>query len=180
MNAIVRVAFFETAVAGLVAGVVAGAISGCSSTTLIRAAQQSRMTPFAEAKAQLPPQPADAMRLYVYRPQALAGMWGNAIVIVGGTRMGNPANPTADNRLLPGAVFVVDTPARSTRVWWEQAGRGEETELAFELDPAKSRVWFLRWDLKATYGYLRPVDEAQARAQIEPLGFSGYVNLMPR
>jgi hypothetical protein len=154
--------------------------AGCSSTTVVRGLQQSRMTPYTEAKADLRPQPADAIRLYVYRPQALVGMWGNAIVIVDGTRMGNPANPTAENLLLPGSVFVVDTPARATRVWWVQSGRGEETELALTLDPAQSRVWYLRWELKPTYGYLRRVDEAQAHAEIESLGLSGYVNLMPR
>lgn len=156
------------------------ALIACSTTTVVRGVQQSRMTPYAEARADLRPQPADSMRLYIYRPQSIVGMWGNAIVIVDGMRMGNPANPTVENLLLPGAVFVVDTPAKPTRVWWDQSGRGEETQLVFELDPAASRVWFLRWDLKPTFGYLRTVDELQARGEIEPLGFSGYVNLMPR
>ena len=159
---------------------IALALSACSTTSVVRGVQQSRMTPYAEARADLRPQPADSMRLYVYRPQSVVGMWGNAIVIVDGMRMGNPADPTVENLLLPGAVFVVDTPAKPTRIWWVQSGRGEESELAFELDPSRARIWFLRWDLKPTYGYLRTVDESLARGEIEPLGFSGYVNLMPR
>lgn len=155
-------------------------LAGCSTTTVVRGVQQSRMTPFAEAKADLRPQPPDAIRLYIYRPQALVGMWGNAIVLVDGKPMGNPANPTVENLLLPGAVFVVDNPARITRVGWVQPGRGEETELVLDLDPTKSRVWYLRWDLKPTYGYLRRVDEAQALAEIASLGLSGYVSLLPR
>jgi hypothetical protein len=153
-------------------------LAGCSTTTVVRGVQQSRMTPFAEAQAGLRPQPADAMRLYIYRPQTVVGMWGNAIVLVDGKHMGNPANPTVENLLLPGAVFVVDTPVKVTRVGWVQSGRGEETELVLDLDPAQSRVWYLRWDLRPTYGYLRRVDDAQAQSEIAPLGLSGYVNLL--
>jgi hypothetical protein len=155
-------------------------LGGCSNVPLIRAVQLDRLEPFSEAKAKLPPLAPDSIRLYIYRPQGLAGMAGNAIVVVDGNRMGNPARPTVENLLLPGAVFVVDTPARRTRVWWEQTGQGDESGKAIELTPESSRAWYLRWNLKPTYGYLELVQEQQALPEIEPLRMSGYVDLLPK
>jgi hypothetical protein len=135
---------------------------------------------FTEAKAKLAPLAPDSIRLFVYRPQALLGMAGSAIVVVDGNRMGNPERPTIENLLLPGAVFVVDTPSKRTRVWWEQAGQGDESGRAIEINPDSSRTWYLRWDLKPTYGYLQVVQEKQALPEIESLRMSGHVTLPPK
>jgi hypothetical protein len=138
------------------------------------------MPRYAQARSELPALRDDAVRLYIYRPQAIVGMWGAPVVLVNGSRMGNPSNPVAENLLLPGAVFVVDTPARATRATWIQSSRGEETDKAIDLDPQSARTVYLRWDLKPTYGYLQPIEPKQALAEIESLGFTGYVNMLPR
>jgi hypothetical protein len=166
------------ALPALLAGV--ALLSSCSTTTVVRAVQLDRLPFHGEAKAQLPPLAADTMRLHIYRPQALVGMWGSAIVIVDGQRMGDPSNPVVDNLLLPGTVFVVDTPARPTRVWWQQSGRGEEVDKAIELAPQASPRAYLRWELAPTYGYLRQVPEAEAAPALDALRFSGYVKLPVR
>jgi len=154
-------------------------LGGCSNVPVIRAVQLGRLELFKEAKTKLPQLAPDAIRLYVYRPQAVVGLMGNAIVVVDGRRMGNPESPTLENLLLPGAVFVVDTPARRTLVGWQQAGQGDESSKAIELTPELSRIWYLRWDLKPTSGYLQRVEEQQALSEIEPLRLSAYVSLLP-
>jgi hypothetical protein len=164
----------------VVAALSASVLPGCSSTTAARAVQESQMPRYAQARSELPALRDDAVRLYIYRPQAIVGMWGAPVVLVNGTRMGNPSNPVAENLLLPGAVFVVDTPARATRATWIQSSRGEETDKAIDLDPQSARTVYLRWDLKPTYGYLQPIEPKQALAEIESLVFTGYVNLLPR
>ena len=153
------------------------AATGCGSPTLVRLEQQAELPAYREARATIPAQAEDTMRLYVYRPQAMVGMWGSAIVIVNGTWLGDRESPLIDNKLIPGAVFVVDVPAAPARVWSYQSGRGEDLETALQLLPAGSRIWFLRWTLKPTYGYLTAVDEREASAELESLRFSGYVKL---
>ena len=155
-------------------------LSGCTNVPLIRATQLERLEPYSQAKATLPPLGESAIRLYIYRPQTVVGMMGNPIVVVDGQRMGNPSNPTIENLLLPGTVFVVDTPAKPTRVWWEQGGQGDESSKAIALTPEAARTWYLRWDLAPTHGYLQPVPEPQALAQLDSLRLSGYVNLVPK
>lgn len=153
------------------------AATGCGSPTLVRLEQQAELPGYREARPTIPAQAEDTMRLYIYRPQSMVGMWGSAIVIVNGTWLGDRENPLIDNKLIPGAVFVVDVPAAPARVWSYQSGRGEDLETALQLSPAQSPTWFLRWTLKPTYGYLRTVDEREAAAELESLRFSGYMKL---
>lgn len=151
-------------------------MTGCASTVAVRTAQLSQLPLYADAKQTLPPPPTGTMRLVIYRPQALVGMLGSAIVVVDGHRMGDPANPVVDNRLQPGAVFVVDVPAKPTRVWWLQSGRVDE-DKAIELAPSSASRHYLRWTLAATHGHLSVVPEAQALPDLDGLRFSGYVRL---
>jgi len=153
------------------------AATGCADPTLIRLEQQAELPGYRDARSTIPAQTENTMRLYVYRPQSFVGMWGSAIVIVDGTWLGDRKNPLIDNKLIPGAVFVVDVPAAPARVWSYQSGRGEDVETALSLSPTVSRTWFLRWTLKPTYGYLRTVDEREALAELESLRFSGYVSV---
>ncbi len=154
-------------------------LSGCSNVPLVRANQLDKLEPYSRAKASLPPMAQGAMRLYIYRPHAFVGLFGNAIVTVDGHRMGNPSNPTLENLLLPGTVFVVDTPAKPILVSWEQGSQGNDPGKAISLPPEPGRTSYLRWDLAPTRGYLQPVPESEALPQIEPLRMSGYVSLMP-
>ena len=153
------------------------AATGCVDPTLIRLEQQAELPGYRDARSSIPAQTENTIRLYIYRPQSIVGMWGSAIVIVNGTWLGDRKNPVIDNKLIPGAVFVVDIPAAPARVWSYQSGRGEDVETALQLSPAESRTWFLRWTLKPTYGYLRTVEEREALAELESLRFSGYVTL---
>jgi hypothetical protein len=73
------------------------------------------------------------MRIFVYRPQAFIGMSGTAVVIIDGKWMGDVKHSFDNNLLLPGAVFIVDTPSDVARVWWYQGGKGEETDKALSL-----------------------------------------------
>jgi hypothetical protein len=155
-------------------------LSGCSNVPLVRANQLAKLDPYSQAKTSLPPVPQGAMRLYIYRPNAFVGLLGNAIVAVDGRRMGNPSNPTLENLLLPGAVFVVDTPAKPTLVSWEQGSRGSDPRNSLSVSPEAARTSFLRWELAPTRGYLQAVPESEALPQIEQLRLSGYVSLMPK
>jgi hypothetical protein len=157
--------------------VILTAATGCGNPTLVRLEQQAELPGYLDATSTIPAQAENTMRLYIYRPQSMVGMWGSAIVIVNGAWLGDRNNPVIENKLIPGAVFVVDVPAAPARVWSYQSGRGEDLDSALELSPAQSRTWFLRWTLKPTYGYLRAVDEREALAELESLRFSGYVTL---
>jgi hypothetical protein len=130
--------------------------------------------PYAAAKHRIPLRPNGYTRIYVYRPQALVGMFGSPVVIINGRWMGNPKTPS-DNLLLPGTVFVADASADVTRVWWHQEGKGEETDKAISLPLAEGSTWYLRWGMKPTYGFLEVVSEREAISEIERLRFSGYV-----
>lgn len=150
-------------------------LTGCSSTDVVRAVQHGSMAPYADIK--LPSQAPGTARIFIYRPQAIVGSRGSAIVIVDGKWMGNPANPIQENHLLPGSVFAVDSAAKLARVWWYQPGRGEEKDQVIEVSADRASRWYLRWDLKPTHGYLQPVDESTALKEIQGLRFSAYVNL---
>lgn len=165
---------FALAMLAATVGLLAG---GCAEGPAARVVQIGRLEPFAEVKVKLPPLAPDSMRLYVYRPQAFLGWAGSAIVVVDGHQMGDPTRRMNENLLMPGAVFVLDTPAKPTRVWWEQGGQGDESGKAIEVSPSDSRTWYLRWGLKPTHGFLQIVQEEQAIAEIEPLRMSGYVTL---
>jgi hypothetical protein len=157
------------------------ALAGCEFAPVWTAAgtrmsETAALESFSAAQEKLPPRAEGDTRIFIFRPQAVVGMLGAPVVIVDGTWMGDPQDP-ANNRMLPGSVFVVDTPAAVTRVWWYQAGRGEEKDMALELPSAESRAWYLRWSMKPTSGYLQRVAEADALREIAPLKFGGYVRV---
>ena len=160
---------------------VAALSSGCLyAPALVRYSQVQALKPFAEAKGELPSLSPGHTRIFVYRPQRVVGMYGSAVVIVNGKWMGDAAHPSDNtNLLLPGAVFVVDSPADVTRVWWSQGGKGEEKDKALTLRAAETRTWYLRWGMAPTHGFLEVTPEDQAVGEIEPLRFSGYVKLEP-
>lgn len=150
-------------------------LTGCSTTVDVQPVRNGR-----EALFPFPQQPAESIRLIIYRPQVLVGMWGKPVVIVNGQRMGNLGSPVTENHLQPGTVFVVDAPASLTRVWWSQSGQGEATDKAISYTGLAGAKRYLRWTLKPTYGYLQEVDETSALDEIAPLRFSAHVNLLPR
>jgi hypothetical protein len=150
-------------------------LAGCATTTEVRPVRDAR-----EALFPFPQQPAEDIRLVIYRPQVLVGMWGKPVILVNGQRMGNPGSPVSDNHLQPGTVFVVDAPASLTRVGWSQPGRDEATDQAISYTGLAGATRYLRWTLKPTYGYLQEVDEAGALEEIASLHFSAYVNQLAR
>jgi hypothetical protein len=150
-------------------------LAGCATTAEVRPVRDAR-----EALFPFPQQPAESIRLVIYRPQVLVGMWGKPVILVNGQRMGNPGSPMSDNHLQPGTVFVVDAPAALTRVGWSQPGRDEATDQAIAYSGLAGATRYLRWTLKPTYGYLQEVDEARALEEIASLRFSAYVNQLAR
>jgi hypothetical protein len=152
-----------------------GLITGCAYAT--RASQHTALEPYSQAKAKIPPQPADSLRLIIFRPQMMTGLFASHIVIIDGKWMGDQKDPFNDNLLLPSAVFVVDVPARLTRIWAFAPGVGEERERAIELRPTDSHARYLRWTMRPTHGYLQEVGEQQALLELETLRLSGYRNL---
>jgi hypothetical protein len=150
-------------------------LTGCSTTAEVQTTRNGR-----EALFPFPQQPAESIRLIIYRPQVLVGMWGKPVIIVNGERMGNPGSPATENHLQPGSVFVVDAPASLTRVWWSQPSQGEAGDKAISYVGLTGAKRYLRWTMKPTYGYLQEVDETSAAAEIAPLRFSAYVNLIAR
>lgn len=161
---------------------IAALSSGCTSvfvgsTIASRASQLNDLKPYATAKNEIPSSPPGYTRIFVYRPQAFIGMSGSAVVIIDGKWMGDAKHSFDNNLLLPGAVFVVDTPADVARVWWYQGGKGEETDKALSLRSTEGRTWYLRWGMKPTHGYLEITSEEKAVVEIESLRFSGYVRL---
>ena len=143
----------------------------------VRLGQHAALEPYEKARGTIPPQPAESVRLIIYRPQGFVGMFGRAIIIVNGRWMGDPTDAIRKNLLLPASVFVVDAPTDVVRVWWAQPWRGEEADKALELSSAKARTWYLRWSMKSDHGYLAPVNREQADSELASLRFSGYVNL---
>jgi hypothetical protein len=75
-----------------------------------RTAQRPRLGP--------PPQTSNSLRLVIYRPQTLVGMWGRPVVSVNGKMM---VTALSESLLDPGSVFVVDAPADHTQVAWLQS-----------------------------------------------------------
>ena len=162
--------------------VVATLSSGCTSvfvgsTIASRTSQLNDLKPYAAAKNEIPSSPPGYTRIFVYRPETFIGMWGTAVVIIDGKWMGDKEHSFDNNLLLPGAVFVVDTPEDVSSVWWYQVGEGEETDKALSLRSTEGRTWYLRWGMKPTYGYLEITAEEKAVSEIESLQFSGYVRL---
>ena len=150
--------------------------SGCG-VMGARAYQLNELKPYATAKNDIPSSPPGYTRIFVYRPQVFLGMIGTAVVIIDGKWMGDAKRPFDKNLLLPGTVFVVDTPADVARVWWYQGGKGEETDKMLSLRSTEGRTWYLRWGMMPTYGYLEITTEQKAVREIESLQFSGYVRL---
>lgn len=150
-------------------------LNGCSTTAEVQTAHGARQALFP-----FPQQPVESIRLVIYRPQVLVGMWGKPVIIVNGQRMGNPGSPVTENHLQPGTVFVVDAPASLARVWWSQSGQGEATDKAISYTGLAGAKRYLRWTLMPTYGYLQEIDEARAIEEIGSLRFSAYVNLLAR
>jgi hypothetical protein len=110
--------------------------SGCAYTPMMatmgaRASQHDALKPYAIAKNEIPSLPLGYTRIFVYRPQAFLGMSGTAVVIIDGKWMGDANHSFDNNLLLPGAVFVVDTPADVARVWWYQGGRAKKRTRFF-------------------------------------------------
>ncbi|MEW5787553.1 MAG: hypothetical protein AB1899_06845 [Pseudomonadota bacterium] len=141
-------------------------LSGCSTSVPVR------------PRIELPAQPGSSIRLVIYRPQTLVGMWGKPTILVNGQPMGIRGSPTNANFLAPGSVFVVDAPASLARVGWIQTGKTEPDaqEIVFRDLPGATR--HLRWTLKPTYGYLQEVEAGSARDEIGPLRFTGYMDLV--
>lgn len=158
------------ALLAIAAGIV---LAGCATTAAPQPGAAGR-----EALFPFPPQPPQSLRLIIYRPQVLVGMWGKPVIIVNGQRMGNPGSPVTDNPLLPGTVFVVDAPAARSRVWWWQSGQGEALDKAIAYAGLAGARRYLRWTLAPTYGHLVEVDEARAVEEIAPLRFSAYIDLV--
>lgn len=161
---------------------IASLSSGCTpayigATIGSRASQLNDLKPYAAAKYEIPSLNPGYTRIFVYRPQTFIGMSGTAVVIIDGKWMGDKEHSFDNNLLLPGAVFIVDTPSDVARVWWYQGGKGEETDKALSLRSAEGRTWYLRWGMKPTYGYLEITAEQKAVTEIESLRFSGYVRL---
>ncbi len=166
----------------VVALLAVAASAGCAyapmvSTMAVRSSQLNALKPYPAAITEIPPLPAGCTRIFIYRPQAFVGMAGTAVIIVDGKWLGDAEHPFDNNLLLPGAVFVVDSPAEIARVWWFQGGKGEESDKALSLPSAEARTWYLRWGMKPTYGYLEITAEEKAVREIESLRFSGYVKL---
>ena len=132
-----------------------------------RTAQRPRLGP--------PAQASNSLRLVIYRPQALVGMWGRPFVIVNGQMM---VTSLRDSLLDPGSVFVVDAPENHTQVTWLQSRQTVPSTdpLVFQGLPGATR--YLRWTLKPTYGYLELVPEDIAREEIIPLHYMGYRNVV--
>lgn len=147
----------------------ATSLTGCAAVPDIRPAGRPRFEP--------PPQPADSIRLFIYRPQTLVGMAGKPFIVVNGRRMGIAGSPVSENFLQPGSVFVVDAPAARAEVRWIQSGRSEPSPEAIVYAGQAGARRYLRWTLKATSGFLHEVEEAPAVQEIVPLMYSGYLNL---
>lgn len=148
---------------------VAFLLAGCATPSGSHPSGRARLAP--------PPQPADSIRLFIYRPQTLVGMMGRPVVFVNGRQMGIPGSAVNENLLQPGVVFVVDAPAALTRVSWLQSGKASpgKVEIVYRGLPGTRR--HLRWTLEPTYGYLQEVDEAVAAKEIDALRYNGYLNL---
>ncbi len=142
-------------------------LAGCSTTSDLR--QRARL--------EAPQQPAESIRLFIYRPQTLVGMHGKPVVMVNGQQMGIQGSPVNENFLQPGSVSVVDAPANLTRVEWRQSSKAQPGGEAMTYQGLAGETRYLRWSLKPTYGYLQEMDEAVAAEEIHPLRYNGYLDL---
>lgn len=135
------------------------------------------LPPYLSVKSKLPEQPANSIRLYIYRPQSYLGRLGSAIILVNGVALADRSSPVYRNLLQPGSVFVTDTLGEVARITWDQNGRPEGTDKPIEISIQQTSVVYLRWSMKPTYGYLEQVSEQQASKEISTLGVSGYTTL---
>lgn len=98
-------------------------LSGCATGTMIatepivsRGIHTTAYPPATLAKFNIPALPDGYIRLYIYRPQTFIGMMDNPVVTINGKLIGNLENPSYENRFLPGAIFVLDTPGDIAQV----------------------------------------------------------------
>ena len=149
----------------LVALVVAGCATGNNAADL--PVQRPRIEP--------PPQPPDSLRLVIYRPQTLVGLWGRPVVVVNGRSM---ITTLKESMLNPGSVFVVDAPAALTQVQWIQSKQAELNPDPIVFTGLAGETRYLRWTLEPTFGYLQHVGEDLARIEMGPLFYTGYRNIV--
>jgi len=128
----------------------------------------------------LPQQPADSIRLFIYRPQFLLGSAGKPVVFINGRQLGVPGSPVNANFFEPGSVSVVDAPAPRARVTWSQSARVPPGAEVIEVQGVAGTQWYLRWALRPTFGYLQAVEASEAEREIGGLLFGGYLNLTHR
>lgn len=164
-------------------------LSGCSSGTMIatepmisRSMHTTAYPSATSAKYNIPEVPDGYIRLYIYRPQTFTGMMDNPVVSINGKLIGNPENPY-ENRFLPGAIFVLDTPGDIAQVSWVWAYVKNDKNKILSLSSKESRIWYLRWHIPPLNfpgeRYLEVTPPETAVREIEPLRFTGYVRLTP-
>lgn len=144
-------------------------LAGCAHTRTHTAASAKRL------RVEPPPQPANSLRLIIYRPQQLVGVWGQPVIVVNGRKM---LTALSDSMLDPGSVFVVDAPAEHTLVEWIQSRKSKPSTQSLVINGLQQSTRYLRWTLKPTFGYLEPVTAAVARVEIGPLHYMGYRNVV--
>lgn len=124
-------------------------------------------------RLELPPQPEGSVRVHIYRPQGLVGMWGRPVILVNGQTL---KSTLSDSLLEPNSVVVADVPATKARVTWMQSAQAKENTDPIVLAAPPGSSVYLRWTLEPTFGYLQPVSESQAASEMGPLFFKGYRN----
>lgn len=147
---------------------VAGWLGACATGT--ESPSQPRRMP----RFELPQQPEGSVRLYIFRPQGIVGMWGRPVILINGQKL---VSTLTESLLDPNSVVVADVPADRIRVTWMQSSKStENTDPLVLAGPAGSSL-YLRWTLKPTSGHLQQVSESEARSELSPLFFKGYRNL---
>lgn len=154
-------------------------LSGCAVEPMIsRSVHTTAYPSVTSVKYNIPELPDGYIRLYIYRPQTFIGMMDNPVVTINGKLIGNPENPY-ENRFLPGAIFVLDTPGDIALVSWVWAH--DKTDRVLSLSSKESRTWYLRWHIPPLNfpgeRYLEVAPQETAAREIEPLRFTGYVKL---
>lgn len=169
--------FFKIVIPFLICTVL---LSGCVFEPIIsRGVYVTAYPQYTEAKNKIPELPNGYMRLYIYRPQAFSGMLDNPVITINGNSMGNPKNPY-ENRFLPGAVFVVDTPEDVTRVSWYWDNMNQPNKI-LALSSTEARIWYVRWHIPPLNfpgeRFLEVVTQQTAVQELDSLRFTGYVRL---
>ena len=156
-----------------------GLLAGCATEPMVsRSIQTTAYPPVPSVRFSLPALPDGYMRLYIYRPQTFTGMMDNPVVTIDGKLTGNPKN-SYENRFLPGAVFVVDTPGNVAHVSW--LWQYDTTDKVLNLTAERSRTWYLRWHIPKFNlpgeRYLEITSEETALKEISALRYTGYLKL---